>query len=191
MYVFSNSYATKKELRMEAVRALLSTLEPNREGLEETPDRVARMYEEIFQGYDQDPKDFLRKRFKTDHQEMVIVKDIPVWSHCEHHMVPFVGVCHIGYIPQGEVIGLSKLVRLVNCFARRLQIQEQLTSQLADILESELRTLGVAVLIEAEHMCMTMRGVKAAGTKTVTTALRGLFKLDEKARMEFLTDVKR
>lgn len=172
----------------EAIHNLLIALgeDPTREGLEETPDRVARMYEEIFAGYEQNPDVILSKTFKEDHQEIVLVKDIPFYSHCEHHMVTFFGKAHIAYIPNGQVVGISKLARLVDCYAKRLQIQERMTSQIIDKLEERLKPFGSAVIIEAEHMCMTMRGVRKPGTKTTTSALRGIFKLDEKARNELM-----
>lgn len=172
-----------------AVKMLLEAMgeDPNREGLLETPDRVARMYTEIFAGYDQDPAQILSKTFEADgHQDMVIVKDIPFHSHCEHHMVVFHGKVSIAYIPNGRVVGISKLARLVDCFAKRVQIQERLTSQIADEIEKTLKPFGVAVIIEAEHMCMTMRGVRKPGAKTTTSSVSGIFKLDEKARNELM-----
>ena len=160
--------------------------DPEREGLKETPKRVIKMYEEIFSGYRQDPERILEKTFNDEnHHELVIVKEIKFFSHCEHHMVPFHGVVHIGYIPNGSVVGISKLARLVECFARRLQIQERMTSQIADTIVKVLQPQGVAVVVEAEHMCMTMRGVKAPGTKTVTAAMRGEFHDDVALRNEF------
>lgn len=163
---------------------------PEREGLVGTPDRVARMYTEIFAGYDQDPAQILSTTFAEDHQEMVLVKDIPFYSHCEHHMVTFMGKVHIAYIPQGRVVGISKLARLVDCYAKRLQIQERMTSNIADDLAEHLGAYGVAVVVEAEHLCMTMRGVRKPGSKTVTSALRGLFKDDGTARAEVLALIK-
>ncbi len=171
-----------------AVREILEAIgeDPNREGLVETPRRVADMYEEIFSGLNGDPKQFL-KTFSTEHEEMVTVRDIPLYSMCEHHLLPFTGYAHIAYIPQGgKVIGLSKLARIVDHFARRPQLQERLTSQIADFLEKELQPMGVAVIIEAEHLCMTMRGARAAGAKTQTSALRGWIKKDAKTRSEVL-----
>lgn len=177
-----------REIRESAVRTLLGTIErdPYREGLQDTPKRVAKMYAEIFSGYSEDPKNILSTTFNDeDHHEMVIVKDITFYSHCEHHMVPFFGKAHIGYIPNGSVVGISKLARLVECFARRLQIQERLTSQIADSIMEVLHPLGVAVVIEAEHMCMTMRGAKAPGTKTMTAGMRGVFLTEPQIRQEF------
>lgn len=160
--------------------------DPQREGLVETPKRVARMLEEIFGGLSEDPKKYL-KTFQLDNNEMVVVRDIPLYSMCEHHLLPFVGKAHIAYIPEdGRVIGLSKLARIVNCYARRPQIQEKLTAQIADFIDGELNAQGVAVVIEAEHLCMTMRGVKASGAQTVTSALRGTMRADSRTRAEVL-----
>lgn len=158
---------------------------PDREGLLKTPDRVARMYEEIFCGLRCDPKDELNVTFTENHDEMVLVKDIPVYSICEHHFLPFYGVAHVAYIPrQGKITGLSKLARVVEGFAKRPQLQERMTSQIADSIMSALDPLGVIVVIEAEHMCMTMRGIKKAGSKTLTSAVRGVFKSNEATRAE-------
>lgn len=176
-----------------AVRDILIAIgeDPDREGLRETPQRVAGMYEEIFSGIDEDPKEYI-KIFQEDHTEdLVIVRDIPLHSICEHHLVPFTGKAHIAYIPRdGRIIGLSKLARIVSCFARRPQLQERLTGQVADFLFEELAPLGVAVVIEAEHLCMTMRGAKAAGAVTETSALRGSMRSDAKARAEVMSLLK-
>jgi len=159
--------------------------DPNREGIKETPKRVAKMYEEILGGISEDPKQHLKIFDENNTDEMVTVRDIPLYSMCEHHLLPFIGVAHIAYIPRnGKVIGLSKLARIVNCFSRRLQLQERLTAQIADFLNKELNPQGVAVLIEAEHLCMTMRGVRAAGAKTQTSALRGSMRSDARTRAE-------
>lgn len=184
----------RREMRQRAVQLLIDSI-PNedrtREGLIDTPDRVARMYNEIFAGYEIDPYSLFTTFEDENHEEMVIVKDIPFYSHCEHHMVPFFGKAHVAYIPNGTVVGISKIARVVECFARRLQIQERLTKQVADIIEEVLKPLGVMVVIEAEHMCMTMRGVQKPGTKTVTSAIRGVFKDNENnARAEFLQLIK-
>ncbi len=158
---------------------------PEREGLVKTPERVARMYEEIFCGLSYDPKEALNVTFSENHDEMVLVKDIPVYSICEHHFLPFYGVAHVAYIPrQGKITGLSKLARVVEGFAKRPQLQERMTSQIADSIMDALDPLGVIVVIEAEHMCMTMRGVKKAGSKTLTSAVRGVFKSNEATRAE-------
>ncbi len=173
-----------------AVRELLEAIgeNPDREGLLETPRRVADMYEEIFSGIEEDPRRHLKIFNENQHDEMVTVRDIPLYSMCEHHLLPFTGVAHIAYIPRdGRVIGLSKLARIVNSFARRPQLQERLTAQLADFLEQELNPQGVAVIIEAEHLCMTMRGVRAAGSRTQTSALRGRMKADARTRTETLS----
>jgi len=165
----------------EGVRMILEGIgeDVNREGLRETPDRIARMYEEIFAGMDMDCEEILSKTFTVDNDEMVIVKDIVFYSTCEHHFMPFYGKAHVAYIPDGKVVGLSKLARTVEVYAKRPQIQEQLTGQVADALMEHLNPKGVIVMMEAEHMCMTMRGVKKPGSKTVTFAMRGAFKEDE------------
>ena len=173
-----------------AVRELLAAIgeDPDREGLRETPRRVADMYGEVFSGLEEDPRRHLKIFNENQHDEMVTVRDIPLYSMCEHHLLPFPGVAHIAYIPRdGRVIGLSKLARIVNRFARRPQLQERLTAQLADVLEQELNPQGVAVIIEAEHLCMTMRGVRAAGSRTQTSALRGRMKADARTRTETLS----
>ena len=174
-----------------AVRDILEAVgeDPNREGLRETPARVAKMYAEIFSGLEADPKEHL-KIFHEEgrHDELVLVKDIPLYSVCEHHLLPFIGRAHIAYIPKnGRIIGLSKFSRIVDCFARRPQVQERLTGQVADFLYENLQPLGVAVLIEAEHLCMTMRGARAAGAKTRTSALRGCMRTDAKTRSEVMS----
>ncbi len=150
--------------------------DPNREGLKSTPDRVAQMYAEIFCGLAQDPSNHLEVYFSEPHEEMVMIKDIPVYSMCEHHLLPFYGVAHVAYIPRkGKLTGLSKLARVVEGYAKRPQLQERLTSQIADTIMGALNPLGVLVVIEAEHMCMSMRGVKKPGSKTLTSAVRGVF----------------
>lgn len=166
------------EKRAEAaVRELLLAVgeDPDREGLLETPARVARAYREIFAGLYQDPTDVLTTTFDLGHEEMVLVKDIEVYSTCEHHLVPFHGIAHVGYIPgeDGRITGLSKLARLVDVYARRPQVQERLTSQVADALVEVLRPRGVLVVVECEHLCMSMRGVRKPGSRTVTSAVRG------------------
>jgi len=166
-----------KEKVEQAVRLLLEGIgeDTGREGLIDTPARVARMYEEIFSGYDEDVRVHLQKTFQADNNEMVLEKDITVYSMCEHHLMPFYGKAHVAYVPNGRVVGLSKLARCVEVYAKRPQIQEQLTAQIADALISELGAKGAMVMIEAEHMCMTMRGVKKPGAKTVTVVTRGVF----------------
>lgn len=160
-----------------AIRELLIAVgeDPDREGLRETPGRVARAYKEIFAGLRQEPEDVLTTTFDLGHDEMVLVKDIEVMSSCEHHLVPFVGFAHVGYIPShdGKITGLSKLARLVDVFARRPQVQERLTTQVADSLMRILEPRGAIVVVECEHMCMTMRGVRKPGAKTLTSAVRG------------------
>ncbi|GAB3595922.1 GTP cyclohydrolase I FolE [Angustibacter peucedani] len=160
-----------------AVRELLLAIgeDPDRDGLRETPQRVARSFAEIYAGLDQTPDDVLTTTFEIGHDELVLVRDIDVYSMCEHHLVPFHGVAHVGYIPHkdGRVTGLSKLARLVDVFARRPQVQERMTSQIADALVDHLQPRGVLVVIEAEHLCMAMRGVRRPGTRTITSAVRG------------------
>ena len=177
-------------MRIMASELLIQSIgeDAKREGLKETPNRVASMFDELFVGYTQNPEDILGTAFEDDaHQEMVIVRDIPFYSHCEHHMVPFFGKAHIAYIPQGRVVGISKLARLVDCFGRRLQIQERLTGQIADALNEAMKPKGVGVIIEAEHLCMTMRGVQKSGTSTITSAMRGvMLDNDNCARQELL-----
>ncbi|HUQ63318.1 MAG TPA: GTP cyclohydrolase I FolE [Acidimicrobiales bacterium] len=164
----------------KAVREILEAIgdNPDREGLVDTPQRVASMYEEIFRGMGESPDQHLKVTFAADHDEMVMVKDIPMVSTCEHHLAPFLGRAHVAYIPNdaGRITGLSKLVRLVESYARRLQVQERLTTQIADELDRVLQPRGVLVEIEAEHLCMTMRGVRVPGTKAVTSAVRGQFR---------------
>jgi len=174
------------------VREILKLIgeDVEREGLIETPARVARMYEEIFAGYEIDPRDVLGVTFEEDHEELVIVKDIVYFSQCEHHMAPFFGKAHIGYIPSGRIAGLSKLARLVEAVTRRLQVQERITSQIADILEEVLEPQGVIVVVEGEHMCMCARGVKKPGSKTITSAVRGTFRTDAASTAEFLSLIK-
>ena len=170
-----------------AVREILSAIgeDPDREGLRETPRRIAQMYGEIFAGLTQDPRDVLQVGFEEGHQEMVIVKDIPFYSVCEHHLVPFFGHAHVGYIPNGRVVGISKLARATEILARRPQLQERLTTQLVEALMNTLEPQGVGVVIEAEHLCMTMRGVKKPGSRTVTSGMRGNFR-DAATRAEFI-----
>ena len=171
----------------EAIRLYLEGIgeDIHREGLVETPNRIARMCEEIYGGMDEDPGVHLAKQFSVSSNEMVIEKDITFYSMCEHHLMPFYGKAHIAYIPQGKVVGLSKLARTVEVFARRAQIQEKLTAQIADALEEHLNPAGVMIMLEAEHMCMTMRGIKKPGTKTVTVVTRGVFDDNEKLQNRF------
>ncbi len=161
----------------EAVRLLLEGIgeDPTREGLVETPDRIARMYEEICSGYEEDPAAHLSKTFTVDQDSPVLERDIPFYSMCEHHMMPFFGKAHVAYIPDGKVVGISKLARTVEVYAKQLQIQERMTSQIADAIMDNLSPKGVMVVLEAEHLCMTMRGVKKPGSQTVTVAVRGAF----------------
>jgi len=177
----------------KAVRMILEAIgeDPEREGLKETPARVARMYQEIFCGLWEDPHDHLQKMFSEEHEEMVVVKDIPIYSMCEHHLLPFFGKAHVAYIPRrGNVTGLSKLARVVEGFAKRPQLQERLTSQIADAIMKKLSPHGVLVVLEAEHMCMTLRGVRKPGSKTITSAVRGSFQKNEVTRAEALSLIK-
>lgn len=162
----------------------------NREGLVDTPKRVARMYEEILGGMDESPEEHLSRTFSCDNSDMVIEKDIQFFSSCEHHMMPFFGVVHIAYIPDGKVVGISKLARCVETYAKRLQIQEQMTNQIADAIMEYMAPKGVMVMVEAEHMCMSMRGVKKPGTKTVTFGMRGAFEEQRDLRDRFFMAVK-
>ena len=182
-----------KERIQNAVREILIAVgeDPDREGLVETPKRVANMYEEIFAGLTEDPKQHIKLFNEQSNDEMVIVKDIPFYSMCEHHLLPFFGKAHIGYIPSdNKIIGLSKLARIVDNFAKKPQVQERLTSDIADFLNDNLQPKGVAVIMEAEHMCRTMRGARAAGSKTQTSALRGIMRTDAKTRAEVLSLLK-
>jgi GTP cyclohydrolase I len=159
-----------------------------REGLVDTPDRVARMYAEIFSGLDEDPRHNLEVYFNEEHDEMILVKDIPFYSMCEHHLVPFFGKAHVAYVPRnGKITGLSKLSRLVDSVAKRPQLQERMTREIADVLVECIDPQGVAVVIEAEHLCMGMRGIKKPGSNTVTSAVRGLFRKSDKTRAELLS----
>ena len=173
----------------EAVRAIILAVgeDPSREGLEDTPRRMAEMYREVFAGLDADPIEELTVGFEEGHREMVILKDIPFYSMCEHHFLPFYGVAHVGYIPNGRVVGISKIARVVEILAKRPQLQERLTTQIAESIASALHPEGVTVVIRAEHMCMTMRGVRKPGTSIVTSAMRGRFQESEATRSEFLS----
>ncbi len=173
-----------------AVREILSAIgeDPDREGLLETPSRIASMYEEIFSGLNADPTQAVKLFTEQRHDEMIVVKDIPLYSMCEHHLLPFFGVAHVFYIPKdGRIFGLSKIARIVDLFSRKPQLQERLTTEIADFIMKSAQPQGVAVVIEAEHLCMTMRGIKKPGAMTQTSALRGLFKSDARTRAEAMT----
>ena len=180
-----------REKIMRAVRDILEAVgeDPTREGLVDTPRRVADMYEEIFAGLASDPSEHLQVGFEEQHKEMIVLRDIPFNSVCEHHLLPFVGKAHVGYIPAGRIVGLSKLARVVEGFARRPQLQERLTSQIADAIDEALQPRGVGVIIEAQHFCMIVRGVKKPGSTMVTSAMRGLFRNNPPTRAEFLSFV--
>jgi len=177
-----------------AVRELLLAVgeDPEREGLQRTPERVAAMYAELLSGMREDPGEHLRVTFSAEHDEMVMVRDIPFASLCEHHLIPFIGRAHVAYVPSksGAITGLSKLARLVEGFGHRLQVQEQLTTQIADALERALEPRGTLVVLEAEHLCMSMRGVRKPGTLTITSAVRGLFRSDVATRAEAMAFVR-
>ncbi len=189
MVVLHPSTTVVDKPRIErAVREILAAIgeDPERDGLLDTPSRVARMYEEICSGLREDPSEHLLKMFEADHDEMVLVRDIPLHSLCEHHLVPFVGKAHVAYIPnmQGRITGLSKIARLVDGFARRPQVQERLTQQIATALDKMLEPRGVLVVIEAEHLCMSMRGIRKSGSSTVTSSVHGVFRENASSRME-------
>ena len=184
----------KKVAIEQAVRTLLSNIgeNPDREGLQRTPERVARMYNELTAGYHTDPVKLINDAlFTVDYSEMVIVKDIDFYSLCEHHMLPFYGKAHVAYIPNGKVLGLSKIPRIVEMFARRLQVQERLTEQIANFIDEVMNPQGVAVVVEGVHMCSMMRGVKKANASMVTSAVRGVFRSDPKTRAEFMEHLSR
>lgn len=175
----------------EAVRTLLRYIgdDPDREGLRDTPRRVVKSYAELYGGYTQDPEDVLGRTFEevAGYDDIVFVKDIPFFSHCEHHMVPIIGKAHVAYLPDGRVLGLSKIARTIDIFARRLQTQETMTAQIANAIDEILQPKGVAVLIEADHMCMAMRGVQKIGSSTMTTTFTGTFKHDPREQARFMS----
>lgn len=172
-----------------AVREILAAVgeDPNRDGLLETPSRVARMYAELFAGLHLDPSRHLKKVFAEQYDELVLVRDISFNSMCEHHLLPFIGVAHVGYLPRGQVVGLSKLARVVDEVSRRPQVQERMTHQIADMLQHELAPKGVIVVVEAAHSCMTIRGIRKPGSLTITSAVRGLFKTNQSSRAEVMS----
>jgi GTP cyclohydrolase I len=176
------------------VTGLLEAIDPqpNREGLARTPLRVAKALRFLTRGYDEDPESVINGAlFTEDYSEMIVVKDIDFYSLCEHHILPFFGRAHVAYIPNGKIVGLSKIARLVEVFARRLQVQERMTTQVADIIETHLRPVGVAVVAEAEHLCMRMRGIEKQNSTVVTSAMRGAFRTNSKTREEFMTLIRR
>jgi len=178
------------EARIEkAVREILSAVgeDLNRDGLKNTPGRVARMYGELLAGMHEDPNTHLASVFSENYDEIVLLRDIPFYSICEHHLMPFIGSAHVAYLPDGRILGVSKLARIVDCFARRLQTQERLTYKIADFLMNNLKPLGVAVVLEAAHSCMTIRGIKKPGSVMVTSAIRGIFRKDPRSRNEIMS----
>jgi GTP cyclohydrolase IA len=189
-----NSVPSPKISRQEALKAVRTLIQwtgddPDREGLIETPDRVLRAYDEFFAGYAEDPKEILRKTFSETegYDEMIVLRDVRFESHCEHHMVPIIGKAHIAYIPKRRVVGISKLSRIIDMYAKRLQIQERLTAQIADTINEVLQPKGVAVVIEATHQCMTTRGVHKTGVSMVTSRMLGVFRTHETTRKEFMS----
>ncbi len=173
----------------KAVKEILLAVgeDVERDGLKKTPARVAKMYAELLAGMHEDLKHHISSVFSEDYDEIVLLRDIPFYSICEHHLMPFIGSAHVAYLPAGAVLGISKLARIVDCFARRLQVQERLTSQIADFIMKELKPRGVAVVLEASHSCMTIRGIKKPGSVMVTSALRGIFRKDPKSRSEIMS----
>jgi len=175
----------------KAMRQIIQAIgeDPSREGIKDTPQRVAEMYIELFQGLHKDPRKELEVEFELGHREMVVVKDIPFYSMCEHHLLPFFGVVHVGYIPndEGRIVGISKLARVVETIARRPQVQERMTTEIADTIYNGLKASGVGVVVQAEHMCMIMRGIKKAGSNVITSALRGNFRSKSASRAEFFS----
>lgn len=172
-----------------AVREILAALgeDVEREGLQDTPARVARMYKELLSGMRENPRIHIKSVFTEAYDEIVLLRDIPFFSLCEHHLLPFIGQAHVAYLPTGKVLGVSKLARIVDCFARRLQCQERLTGQIADFIMTQLKPMGVAVVMEASHSCMTIRGIKKPGSSMVTSALRGIFRKDPRSRNEIIS----
>ena len=178
----------------KGVRMILEGIgeDPERSGIKETPERVARMYEEIFSGLETPTEELLKAIEGETHDEMVLLKDIPFYSVCEHHMIPFIGKVHVAYIPSGgKIVGLSEIVKAVEVLAKRLQVQERLTTQLADLIMNKLKPKGAMVIVDAEHLCISMRGVKKPGTRTVTSAVRGIFRTKQSTRDELLELIKR
>jgi GTP cyclohydrolase I len=184
----SNTNIDRKRIE-KAIREILDAVgeDLNREGIKRTPQRVANMYAELLGGMREDPKEHLKGVFQEDYDEIVILRDIPFYSICEHHLMPFIGSAHVAYLPKGKVLGVSKIARIVDCFSRRLQVQERLTNQIADFLMDNLQPMGVAVVLEASHSCMTIRGAKKPGSIMVTSSIRGVFRNDQKSRSEVLS----
>jgi GTP cyclohydrolase I len=177
----------------KAVREILAAVgeDVEREGIERTPERVAKMYAELLAGMHEDPKTHLTRLFTEKYDELVLLRDIPFFSMCEHHLMPFIGSAHVAYLPAGKVLGVSKLARIVDCFAHRLQVQERLTDQIADFIMDGLHPRGVAVVLEASHSCMTIRGIRKPGSVMVTSSLRGIFRRDPRSRSEIMSLIHR
>lgn len=193
--LYKEDVMDEKELLNDSLEGIQSMLQlcgddPGRDGLEETPFRVVKAFLEYTEGYREDPKKHLEKTFDVDHDEMVMVKDIEFFSMCEHHLAPFYGVAHVAYIPRNHITGLSKIARVVDGYAKRFQVQERLTTQIAEAIQETLDPIGVAVVIEAKHMCMCSRGVGKTGASTTTSSLRGVFKTEHDARAEFFSLIK-
>ncbi len=185
----ANKAKVDTERISKAVREILVAVgeDVEREGIKGTPARVAEMYAELLSGMGEDPKQHLKSVFSEKYDEIVLLRDVPFYSICEHHLMPFIGSAHVAYLPAGSVLGVSKLARIVDCFARRLQVQERLTDQIADFIMQSLKPKGVAVVLEASHSCMTIRGIKKPGSVMVTSSLRGIFRKDPKSRSEVLS----
>jgi len=184
-----NNNSVDRQKIEKAIRQILEAVgeDLNREGIKRTPQRVANMYAELLGGMYEDPREHLKGVFQEDYDEIVILRDIPFYSICEHHLMPFIGSAHIAYLPKGNVLGVSKIARIVDCFSRRLQVQERLTNQIADFLMDNLKPMAVAIVLEASHSCMTIRGAKKPGSIMVTSAIRGVFRNDQKSRSEVLS----
>jgi len=184
-----SEYKVDIERIEKAVREILAAVgeDVEREGLKATPERVAAMYQELLAGMGEDPQKHVQSVFNENYDEIVLLRDVPFYSMCEHHLMPFIGSAHVAYLPAGVVLGVSKLARIVDCFARRLQVQERLTEQIADFIMKSVKPMGVAVVLEASHSCMTIRGIKKPGSVMVTSSLRGIFRRDPKSRSEIMS----
>jgi GTP cyclohydrolase I len=184
-----SEYKVDVERIEKAVREILAAVgeDVEREGLKATPERVAAMYQELLAGMSEDPQKHVQSVFNENYDEIVLLRDVPFYSMCEHHLMPFIGSAHVAYLPAGVVLGVSKLARIVDCFARRLQVQERLTEQIADFIMKSVKPMGVAVVLEASHSCMTIRGIKKPGSVMVTSSVRGIFRKDPRSRSEVMS----